>query len=131
MHTPFLKQVAERPDQLAICTPKRRLTYAETYQRACRVERELLDRGVEPNQMVGVLMAKGWEQVVAVLGIHFAGAAYLPIDSELPVERQRYLMENSGVKAVLPIAVSGRGKLAGSGWPASFASVGLGSKRSR
>ncbi|HLX44911.1 MAG TPA: amino acid adenylation domain-containing protein, partial [Bryobacteraceae bacterium] len=101
LHTPFLKQVAERPNQLAICTPKRRLTYAETYQRACRVERELLDRSVGPNQMVGVLMAKGWEQVVAVLGIHFAGAAYLPIDSELPVERQRYLMENSNVKVLL------------------------------
>jgi pyochelin synthetase len=101
LHTPFLRQVAERPNELAICTPKRRLTYAEAYQRACYVERELLDRGVGPNQMVGVLMAKGWEQVVAVFGIHFAGAAYLPIDSELPVERQRYLMENSAVKVLL------------------------------
>lgn len=101
LHTPFLKQVAERPNDLAIVTPKRRLTYAETYRLACRVERELLDRGVQPNQMVGVLMAKGWEQIVAVLGIHFAGGAYLPIDSELPVERQRYLIENGAVKAVL------------------------------
>ena len=101
LHTPFLNQVAERPAQLAICTPSRRLTYAETYQLACRVEKELLDRGVKPNQMVGVLMSKGWEQVVAALGIHFAGAAYLPIDSELPPERQRYLMENGDVKIVL------------------------------
>ena len=90
-----------RPDQLAVCTPARRLTYAGLYQMACRVERELLDRDVKPNQMVGVLMAKGWEQIVAVLGIHFAGGAYLPIDSELPAERQKYLVENGGVKIVL------------------------------
>src|SRR4029078_4427216 len=36
----------------------------------------------------------------------------------------------SGVNAVLPIAVSGRGKLPGNGFPASLFSVGLGSKRS-
>jgi amino acid adenylation domain-containing protein len=101
LHTPFLRQVAERPQDLAICAPQRRLTYLETYQRACRIERELLDRGVGPNQMVGVLMAKGWEQIVAVLGIHLAGGAYLPIDSELPPERQRYLIENGTVKIVL------------------------------
>ena len=101
LHTPFLKQVSERPTHLAICTPQRRLTYLETYQLACRVEKELLDRSVKPNQMVGVLMSKGWEQVIAVLGIHFAGGAYLPIDSELPAERQRYLMENGDVKIVL------------------------------
>ena len=101
LHTPFLQQVAERPSQLAISTPERRLTYAETYGYACRLEKELLDRGVLPNQMVGILMDKGWEQVVSVLGIHFAGAAYLPIDSELPAERQRYLMEHGETKIVL------------------------------
>ena len=37
---------------------------------------------------------------------------------------------NSGVKAVLPIAVTGRTKLAGSGLPASFVSAGFGSNKS-
>jgi len=101
LHTPFLKQVAERPNHVAIITSTRRLTYDETYRRACRIEEELLDRDVKPNQMIGVLMEKGWEQVVAILGIHFAGGAYLPIDSELPVERQRYLIEHGGTKIVL------------------------------
>ena len=101
LHTAFLKQVAERPDHEAIVTPNRRLTYRETYQRACRVEEELLHLGVKPNHLVGVLMDKGWEQVVAVLGIHFAGAAYLPIDSELPVERQKYLMEHGDTRIIL------------------------------
>jgi amino acid adenylation domain-containing protein/FkbM family methyltransferase len=101
LHTAFLKQVAERPDHEAIITPSRRLTYRDAYQLACRIEKELLDLGVKPNQMVGVLMDKGWEQVVACLGIHFAGAAYLPIDSELPVARQKFLMEHGDTKIVL------------------------------
>jgi hypothetical protein len=65
------------------------------------VEIELLARGAQPGQLVAVLMEKGWEQVAGVLGILFAGAAYLPVDSDLPGERQRYLIENGEVKIVL------------------------------
>jgi pyochelin synthetase len=98
LHTPFLKQVAERPEQLAVCTPQRRLTYRDAYGYACRIEQELLRRGVKPNDLVAVMMEKGWEQIVAVLGIHLAGGAYLPLDPELPAERQRYLLEHAKVK---------------------------------
>ncbi len=101
LHTPFLKQVAERPEQLAVCTPTRRLTYREVYRYACRIEQELLRCQVQPNELVAVLMEKGWEQIVAVLGIHLAGAAYLPIDAELPAERQRYLLEHGKVRVAL------------------------------
>jgi amino acid adenylation domain-containing protein len=101
LHTLFLKQVGERPDQIAVCTPARRMSYAEVYSRACRIEEELLPRGLEPNQLVGIVMEKGWEQVVAVLGVLCAGGAYMPIDPELPPERQRYLIENGDVKVVL------------------------------
>jgi len=101
LHTPFLKQVAERPEQIAVCTPKRQLTYSEVYRYACRIEQELLRCQAQPNEFVAVMMEKGWEQIVAVLGIHFAGAAYLPIDPELPAERQRYLLEHAKVKVAL------------------------------
>lgn len=101
LHTGFLGQVAKRPTQTALCTPTMRLSYTELYARACEVEQELLRRGVEPNQLVAVLMEKGWEQVVAVLGVHFAGGAYLPVDSDLPEERQRYLIEHGNAKVVL------------------------------
>ena len=101
LHTPFLKQVAERPGQIAVCTPKRRLTYLEAYRYACRIEGELLRAEVKPNDLVAVMMEKGWEQIVAVLGIHLAGGAYLPIDPELPAERQRFLLEHAQVKVAL------------------------------
>ena len=101
LHTRFLQQVAANPRQIAIRSPERRLTYEELYRRACRVEEELIRRGVQPNEIVAVLMEKGWEQVVAVLGIHFAGAAYLPIDADLPAERQQYLIADASVRIVL------------------------------
>ena len=101
LHTLFLKQVEERPHQTAVCTPQDQLTYADVYRRACAVEELLLRRDVRPNQLVAVMMEKGWEQIVAVLGVLFAGGAYLPINPELPAERQRYLIERGEVKVVL------------------------------
>ncbi len=101
LHTPFLRQVAERPEHLAVCTPKRRLSYRDVYGYACRIEQELLRCQVQPNELVAVMMEKGWEQIVAVLGIHLAGGAYLPIDPELPAERQHFLLEHAQVKVVL------------------------------
>ena len=101
LHTRFLRQVAERPEQMAVCTPQRRLTYEETYRYACRIEQELLRCQVQPNELVAVMMEKGWEQIVAVVGIHLAGAAYLPIDPELPAERQRFLLEHAQARVAL------------------------------
>jgi amino acid adenylation domain-containing protein len=46
-------------------------------------------------------MDKGWEQVVAVLGVLVSGAAYLPIDPALPTERLWYLLENGQVELAL------------------------------
>ncbi len=106
LHTPFLKQVAERPEQLAVCTPKRRLTYLEVSRYACRIEQELLRCQAKPYELGAVMMEKGWEQIVAVLGIHLAGGAYLPIDPELPAERQRYLLEHAKVKVALTQAAA-------------------------
>ena len=46
-------------------------------------------------------MKKGWEQVVAVYGIMFAGAAYLPIDIHNPRERVEKILRDSGTRIIL------------------------------
>ncbi|MEM7534549.1 MAG: amino acid adenylation domain-containing protein, partial [Chloroflexota bacterium] len=101
LHTLFWHQVADHAAQPAILTRDRAITYAELAQRAAQVGRWLQERGAKPNTLVAVVMEKGWEQVVAVLGIHFAGAAYLPIDPTLPAERQAYLLEQGEVQLAL------------------------------
>src|SRR5262249_14408599 len=77
------------------------LTYEELYRAAHQVGRRLRQLGARPNTLVAVVMEKGWEQVVAVLGILESGAAYLPIDAGLPKERLWYLLEQGEVQLVL------------------------------
>jgi amino acid adenylation domain-containing protein/non-ribosomal peptide synthase protein (TIGR01720 family) len=101
LHTLFARQVEARSHQLAVVTPNRTFTYAELFHLTNQLGRRLRQLGARPNQLVAVVMEKGWEQVVAVLGILTAGAAYLPIDPSLPQERQWYLLEQGEVRIIL------------------------------
>lgn len=101
LHTGFLRQLHVRADAPAVITPHCSLTYQELYRRANQVSHWLHQQGAKPNALVAVSMEKGWEQVVAVLAIHMAGAAYLPIDPDLPTERQHYLLAQGEATLIL------------------------------
>jgi amino acid adenylation domain-containing protein len=101
LHTLFAAQVSQRMHQPAVVTPDCTLTYGQLHCRANQVAHRLRQLGACPNQLVAVVMNKGWEQVVAVLGILIAGAAYLPIDPDIPQERCWHLLEQGEVQIVL------------------------------
>ncbi len=97
----FAKQAAKHPAQPAVISSCRTLTYEELSLRADLVRSFLVENGVKPNTLVAVVMEKGWEQVVAVLGILKAGAAYLPVASENPDERIRLLLHEGDIGIAL------------------------------
>ncbi len=101
LHGLFIEQVKTQPQQVAVITNEYQLTYHQLYQQATALARRLQQSGATPNTLVAVVMDKGWEQVVAVLGILISGAAYLPIDPSLPQQRQWYLLEQGQVKLVV------------------------------
>ncbi|MCB0210440.1 MAG: AMP-binding protein, partial [Anaerolineae bacterium] len=101
LHTLFLAQIEARSGAKAVITPHHTLTYQALYDQANGLGHWLRERDVKPNTLVAVVMEKGWEQVVAVLGILMSGAAYLPIDPTLPPERQRFLLEQGEVNIAL------------------------------
>jgi len=101
LHSLFAAQAAQRPHQRAVVAPDRTLTYGELERQANQVGHWLRARGARPNQLVAVVMDKGWQQVVAVLGVLNAGAAYLPVAADLPAERLHYLLEHGQVKLAL------------------------------
>jgi amino acid adenylation domain-containing protein len=101
LHALFFDRVALHPKLAAVVTSSRTLTYQELGDRANRLAHQLRQQGVRPNQLVAIVMEKGWEQVVAALGILASGAAYVPIDPELPNERRWHLLEEGEVQWVL------------------------------
>lgn len=101
LHTLFAAQVKARGDESAIIASQITLSYRDLYKLSNQVGHKLRALGVLPNQLVAVVMHKGWEQVAAVMGVLTAGAAYVPIDPNLPQERREYLLENSEASIVL------------------------------
>lgn len=81
-----------RGSEPAVITADRTLSYGSLDRMACRIGRGLRRAGARPNQLVAIVMEKGWEQAVAALAILYSGAAYLPIDATLPPDRIHRLL---------------------------------------
>ncbi|XYI03830.1 non-ribosomal peptide synthase/polyketide synthase [Sorangium sp. So ce1128] len=101
LHTLFAARAEEHPERPAIVSSSRTLTYGELLRRSTQVGRALRALGARPGALVAVVMEKGWEQAVAVLGILMSGAAYLPIDPAVPPERLGYLLSHGQVERAL------------------------------
>ena len=98
----FIEQAARTPRNVAVVSfSSRTLSYAELLSASRVIGHRLQALGVKANTLVAIVMEKGWEQIVSVLGILEAGATYLPIDPNVPPERIRYLLEDGEVKVVL------------------------------
>lgn len=102
----FLASAHRFPDAPAVIAAGRELSYQELAGRAAQVGLGLRARGVCRGDLVGVSAAKGWQQAVAALAVTSLGAAYVPLDPDLPAERMRLLVESTAAKAV--IVQSGR-----------------------
>lgn len=101
LHSLFTARAVQQPGHPAVITTDRQLTYHTVYRRSNQVGRRLRELGVRPDTLIAVVMDKGWEQVVATVGIHASGAAYLPVAPGLPRERRWYLLEDGQVQFVL------------------------------
>jgi non-ribosomal peptide synthetase component F len=92
LHGAFLTRAAAQPDAPAVICRDRALSYGELSRRASTLAARLRGAGASRGQLVGVSVEKGWQQVVAALGVLQAGAGYLPIDPEWPLDlRHRVL----------------------------------------
>jgi non-ribosomal peptide synthetase component F len=89
------------PDRTALIAADRTLTYRELVIAASNVARRLRDLGVRPNGLVAVAMDKGWQQAAAVVGVLHAGAAYVPLEPDLPAGRFRDLLRHAEVEVAL------------------------------
>ncbi|MCP4150342.1 MAG: AMP-binding protein, partial [bacterium] len=113
IHLLFQQQAAKSPHYIAIsgCTIENvseaeeslfaALTYQELNKRSDRLAGALMERGVVPETIVGIVLERSIEMVVGVLGILKAGGSYLPIAANYPVERKRYLLKDADVKLLL------------------------------
>ncbi|WP_458123235.1 amino acid adenylation domain-containing protein [Paenibacillus sp. Z3-2] len=89
------------PEKVAIKSKNDSLTYQELNQLSGNIARKLFERNLGSESIIGVYMTRGPLQIATLLAVWRAGAAYLPIDPEYPVDRIRFMLEDSKATLLL------------------------------
>ncbi|MFJ7201856.1 amino acid adenylation domain-containing protein, partial [Streptomyces sp. NPDC098926] len=97
----FEEQARRSPGAVAVVAGDERLTYAELDARANRLAHRLRELGVGSESVVGVLLDRGADLVVGLLGVWKAGGAYLPMDPVFPSERVAHMLDDAGTEVLL------------------------------
>jgi amino acid adenylation domain-containing protein len=97
-----VERAAQRwPDATAVVGSRRTLTFADLETEASALADALAERGVGRGQIVGISLRRGPEQVIAVLAVLKSGAAYVPLDVDLPIARAATLRERCRCEVVI------------------------------
>jgi len=96
-----LRQSARTPRAPAIQDGGSITTYAELIARARSLAIRLQRQQIGPGDLVAVCLDRCEAQLVSVLGVLMAGAAYVPIDPHGPAERREFMLNDSEPRAIV------------------------------
>ncbi|MBS1622742.1 MAG: amino acid adenylation domain-containing protein [Bacteroidetes bacterium] len=88
-----------RPHKTALIFDDRSVTYAELDRWTDAIAAFLQSRGIGRGFSVGLWWPRSLELHAAILGIVKSGAAYVPLDREMPLERVQTVMQEVGAAA--------------------------------
>jgi len=100
------------PEAPALSFAGTQLTHRQLDERVERLARHLRTQGVQPTDVVAVVLPRSLELVVALLAVWRAGAAWVPIDPLWPANRQALIIEQAAAVRVLGEADLAYGDLA-------------------
>ncbi|WP_292720263.1 non-ribosomal peptide synthetase [Nostoc sp. JL34] len=95
VHHLFEIQAQKTPEAVAVIHNQRALTYLELDRQSAGLANRLREMGVIPGTIVGIFTERSISQVVAILAVLKAGAAYLPLDPAYPQQRLTFVIEDA------------------------------------
>jgi amino acid adenylation domain-containing protein len=97
----FEEQAVKTPDNIAAIYKQNSITYKELDAKSNQLAHKLKEKGVKPDDIVGVMLYRSLEMIISILAIIKAGGAYMPIDPDYPEDRIKYMIDNSQSKLIL------------------------------
>ena len=95
------KQVKNYPEKDAIIFKDVSLSYEELEEKSNKTANFLLSKGVQKNDVIGIMFHRSLEILPSIWGVLKAGATYMLIDPTLPEDRIQYMLENAKTKFVI------------------------------
>ncbi|MCU0290202.1 MAG: amino acid adenylation domain-containing protein, partial [Acidobacteria bacterium] len=110
IHQLFAEQAAQTPDAVALVARETRekhekkalhITYFQLNKQSGCLAGLLIEKGVLPGSIVGIMMERSVEMIACILGILKSGGAYLALDPAYPKSRIDYMLKDSATRVLL------------------------------
>ncbi|MGE5431304.1 MAG: amino acid adenylation domain-containing protein, partial [Syntrophomonadaceae bacterium] len=101
VHKAFERTASLKKDSTAIVFMGSNVTFSELNSRSNRLAHYLMKRGIGPEDVVGIALKKSPELILALMAVLKSGGCYLPLDTNYPVERLDYIIEDSKLKLLI------------------------------
>ena len=95
------EQVQKTPNNIAAVYDNESITYKELDKRSNKLAKKIREKGIGPDDIVGIMLYRSLEMIISIFAIIKAGGAYMPIDPDYPEDRIKYMMEDSKSKLLL------------------------------
>jgi len=93
--------IRDHPDRVAVDCDGHTLTYAQLGERVRALAAVLEEHDVQAETIVALSLGRSIEMILGVLAVWRLGAAYMPLDPNLPEERARFLLDDARPRIVL------------------------------
>lgn len=97
----FEKQVKKTPKAIAIETGVHSYNYVDINRLCNQLANYLVASNVSKGDIVAILIDRSFDLITSILAVLKVGAIYLPIDTNYPIHRIKYILENSGSKFLI------------------------------
>jgi amino acid adenylation domain-containing protein len=101
VHAWIEEQCIRVPQRIAAIQGDQKITYSELNQRASRLAWQLRKLSVAPDTIVAIVAQRSINFIVAIFAVLKSGAAWLPIEPDIPAERINYMIARAGAVAVI------------------------------
>jgi polyketide synthase PksJ len=97
----FDKIVASDPKSVAVEFLNDSVTYGELNQKSDLVASYLIAHGVQVGDFVPIVTKRSIDMIIAIIGVLKTGAAYVPIDHQIPLERVQFILKSVDYRIIL------------------------------
>ncbi len=106
IHGLFIEQVKRTPDKIALTGIKygeglTEWTYSQLEGATRRLAKHLSSIGIGPGIIAAIMVDRSVDMILAILAVLRTGAAYLPLDPQIPINRLKFVLADSNSNILL------------------------------
>lgn len=101
IHSIFEFHAKKNPLGIALVCKEECLTYEDLNNKSNQIASYLIEKKIQPEELIGIFCTRSFEMIIGLLGILKAGGAYVPLDPEYPQDRLSHMIGETNLSLIL------------------------------